>query len=176
MNNLFATEQTIKRSTPDYSSSSLATPKDRLVAKRQGNNHAGDESKAVELERRMGSCQDLIDGLNAVLTSARKSFMEVGKEVKARNPDQPDPKKLTDIKNRLAQITEYLNTEMATNDMTRESMHTFIKTVTDFIKKLGDYRYALGETESTWYEDLKLYAGNIRSFAVDFEKSCTPSA
>ncbi|KAG0290277.1 hypothetical protein BGZ96_006278 [Linnemannia gamsii] len=172
--NPFTTKQTVKRSTPDFSSSSLATPKDRLVAKRQGGNHAGVESKAVELERRADSmevCKRLIDGFESVLVSVEVSITAFDKEVKSGSPAQRDFMKYVDSK--VTQIRRDMDTAKTTKYKTKETMDALVSTATDLTAKLSDYKNDFSKTISTTYRDLKMNVGNIRSYARKYvEKGC----
>ncbi|KAF9135276.1 hypothetical protein BGX30_011597 [Mortierella sp. GBA39] len=182
---LSSTSQTVKRTTPDYSSSSFTTLKDRVVTKRQDKKGTEPEStKEPQGQEKRGdkapvepapvyTCQEYISGIEAVLKSVEVSMDEVHKEVTDRKPAQNVLSKLTEIKDLVTQTRTDTETAKKTNYKTKTTMDTLVSTTTGLYTKLGKNRDHLGEATSQAYKDLKLNTGNIKSYAKDYiKKGC----
>lgn len=180
VSNPYATKQNFKRSTPDYSSSSLEIPKDRLFGKRHENKNAGVEGKAAEGRSPTSlvkTCRDLVDGFEAVLVSVEASITKVDDEVRARKPGQSVINKLTMIDNKVAQVRKHMDAAKTTKYKTKETVDELVSTAADLNAKLGKYKNALGEATSNLYKDLAMNAGNIQSYVMEYvEKSCVTAA
>ncbi|KAG0063304.1 hypothetical protein BGZ89_009971 [Linnemannia elongata] len=161
---LSSTSHTIKRTTPDYSSSSLTTPMDRLVTKRL-------DMKGIE---QVTVCQDYINGIKSVLVSIEVSMDEVRKEVTDRKPSKNVLAKLTEIEDLVTHARTDTEAAKKTEFKTQTTMDTLVSTASDLHTKLGENEDLLGkatlEATSEAYKDLMMYAGNIESYAKDYVK------
>ncbi|KAF9543084.1 hypothetical protein EC957_001298 [Mortierella hygrophila] len=180
---LSSTSHTVKRTTPDYSSSSLTTLKDRLVTKRQDKKDTEPEStkepqegqakrsdKAPVKRAPVYTCQEYINGIEAVLKSVEVSMDEVHKEVTHRKPAKDVLSKLTKVKDLVTQTRTDTEAAKKTMYKTKTTMDTLVSTATSLYTKLGKNRGDLGEARSQAYKDLTMNAGNIKSYAKDYVK------
>ncbi|KAG9063367.1 hypothetical protein KI688_004249 [Linnemannia hyalina] len=178
-----STSHSVKRTTPDHFSSSPTTLKDRLATMRQDKKGAEPEStkEAQEGQEKRDdkapfepapvyTCQQYINGIEAVLKSVEVSMHEVHKEVTDRKPAQDVPSKLKEIKDLVAQTRADTTAAKKTKYKTKTTMDTLISTATSLYTKLGKNRVHLGEATSQAYEDLKMNAENIKSYAEGYVK------
>ncbi|KAF9135036.1 hypothetical protein BG015_003331 [Linnemannia schmuckeri] len=168
-NGLSSTSHNVKRTTPDYSSSSITTLRDRLVAKRQDNKDAASQTTKEGLVPKY-SCQEYINGVEAVLVSAEASIKKVSVEVTSRKPSQDVLDKLEKINSLVAKIRTDNEAAKATNYKTQETADTLVSTATDLHNKVKEYRDLLEETTTGSYKDLVMYAGDIESYGKDYVK------
>ncbi|KAH7054927.1 hypothetical protein BKA57DRAFT_489756 [Linnemannia elongata] len=161
---LSSTSYTIKRTTPDFSSSSLTTPIDRLVTKRL-------DKKGTE---QVTTCQDYINGIESVLVSIEVSMDEVREEVTDREPAKNVLAKLTEIEDLVTHARTDTEAAKKTEFKTQTTMDTLVSTASNLHTKLGENEDLLGkatsEATSEAYKDLMMYAGNIESYAKDYVK------
>ncbi|KAK3812353.1 MAG: hypothetical protein JOS17DRAFT_821596 [Linnemannia elongata] len=173
-----STSHTVKRTTPDYSSSALPTLRDRLITKRhykRDNEPKPTDNPTDQVPAY--TCQEYIDGIESVLRSVEVSMDEVRKEVLKGDPAQDVLDKLEEIEELVAQTRS--DNEAAKTDKYKPqaTIDDLVATATELHTELDENMNLLSETTSKAYKDLMMNAGNIASYTQDYiDNDCVDDA